>query len=130
MPSKTVFTQVKTTQSLEEVVDAVQVALRRLGGQVLPRGSTIEIIDGNAGISFAFLAKFQAFVSINQNKKKENVFDIDCQIRWSPNSIFWICFIAGFCLFLVTWIINVLYLFIDPIPSYQQALDRVQAELD
>jgi hypothetical protein len=34
MASKTVFTQVKTTQSLEEVTDAVVIALRRLGGQV------------------------------------------------------------------------------------------------
>jgi hypothetical protein len=129
MTSKTVFTQVKTTQSLEEVTDAVVIALRRLGGQVFPRGSTIEVVDGNAGVSCAFVAKFQAFVSITQNKKKENTFDIDCQIRWSPNSVFWLCLIAGFCL-IITWIGNLLYLFIDPVPSYQQALDRVQTELD
>lgn len=119
----------KTTQSLEEVTDAVVIALRRLGGQVFPRGSTIEVVDENAGIPFAFLAKFQAFVSITQNKKKDNTFDIDCQIRWIPNSVFWLCLIAGFCL-LFPWIGNLLYLFIDPVPSYQQALDRVQAELD
>jgi hypothetical protein len=80
-------------------------------------------------VSCAFVAKFQAFVSITQNKKKENTFDIDCQIRWSPNSVFWLCLIVGFCL-IITWIGNLLYLFIDPVPSYQQALDRVQAELD
>jgi uncharacterized protein (DUF1330 family) len=129
MASKTVFTQVKTTQSLEEVTDAVTTSMRRLGGQVFPRGGTIEVIDGNAGVSCAFVAKFQAFVSITRNKKKENTFDIDCQIRWSPNSIFWICLIAGLCL-VFTWIGNLLYLFIDPVSQYQQALDRVQAELD
>lgn len=130
MASKTTFTQIKTTQSLEEVTDAVVIAMRRLGGEVFPRGSsTVEVTNGNAGISCAFVAKFQAFITITQNKKKENTFDIDCQIRWSPNDVFWLFFIMGWCL-LITWIGNLLYLFIDPVPSYQQALDRVRAELD
>jgi hypothetical protein len=129
MPTKTVFTQVNTTQSLEEVTDAVIIAMRRLGGQVIPRGSAIEVIDGTSGIDLAFVAKFQANICINENKKKENTYDIDCQIRYSPNSVFWICLVAGFCLFL-PWIGNVLYLFINPVTSYQQTLDRVQAELE
>ncbi len=128
MQSKTVFTQIKTDQSLEEVTDAVMLGMRRLGGQVIPRGTTIEVIDGVAGIDLAIVAKFQAVVSITQNKKKDDTYDIDCQIRYSPNGVFWLCFIAGFCLF-IPWVGNVLYLFIDPMPAYQQVLDRVQAEL-
>ena len=129
MPSKTVFTQVNTNQSLEEVTDAVVVAMRKLGGQVIPRGSTIEVIDGTSGVDLAFVAKFQANVCVTKNKKKENTYDIDCQIRYSPNGVFWICLISGFCLFL-PWIGNILYLFINPVTSYQQTLDRVQAELE
>lgn len=37
MPSKTIFTQLKTEHSSEDVTDAVATAMRRLGGQVSHR---------------------------------------------------------------------------------------------
>lgn len=129
MPSKTVFTQLKTDQSLEDVTDAVATAMRRLGGQVSHRGTMIEVIDGNQGVDLATKAKLQAYVSVSKNKKKDKTYDIDCQIRYSPNSVFWICFWLGWCL-VITWIGNLLYLFVNPVPAYQQVLNRVQAELE
>ncbi len=71
MASKTVFTQVKTTQSLEEVTDAVVIALRRLGGQVLPRGSTIEVIDGNAGVSVPSSLSFRHLLASPRIKRRK-----------------------------------------------------------
>jgi len=130
MPTKSAFAEVQTTRSLEEVTDAAVLEMRKLGGQVIARNGTIEVIDGTSGINFAFLAKFQANIYISPNKKKDNTYNIDCQIRYSPNSVFWICLILGFCLFTITWIGNALYFFINPVPAYQQALNRVQAELD
>lgn len=130
MGIKTVFTQVTTTKSLDDVTDAVVIAMRRLGGQVIPRNNTIEVIDGSSGVDYAFVAKLHATVCVSQNKKKDNTYDIDCQIRYSPNSVFWICLVAGFCLFAITWVGCILYFCINPVPAYQQALDRVRAELE
>ena len=129
MGIKTVFTQVITTQSLDDVTDAVIVSMRRLGGQVIPRGSAIEVIDGISGIDLAFVAKFQATVCVTQSKKKDNTYDIDCQIRYDRSGFCWICCIAGFFT-IFAWIVPILYLFINPVPAYQQALERVQAELE
>ncbi len=129
MSTKSVFAEVKTNQSLEEVTDAVVLEMRKLGGQVIDRNGAIEVIDGTSGVDFAFVAKFQANVYVAPNKKKDNTYNIDCQIRYSPNAVFWICFILGLCTFF-PWIGNVLYLFISPVTAYQQALNRVQAELD
>ena len=129
MPVKNVFAQVKTDQSFEDVVDAVVLEMRRMGGQVIARDGTIEVVDGTSGVALAFVAKFHANIRVSANKKKENVYDLDCQIRYSPNSIFWICLISGFCLVL-PWVGNVLYVFIDPAASYQQVLDRVQVEVE
>lgn len=129
MSVKNVFAQVKTSQSLEDVVDAVSLAMRRMGGRVDSRDAAVEVFDGTAGVTFAFMAKFHASIRVSKSKKKENVYDIDCQVRYSPNGIFWVCLISGFCL-LLPWVGNVLYVFMDPAVSYQQALDRVQIELE
>jgi hypothetical protein len=129
MPTKSVFAEVQTTRSLEEVTDAVALEMRKLGGQVITRNSAIEVIDGTSGVDFAFVAKFQANVYVAPNKKKDDTYNIDCQIRYSPNAVFWICLILGLCTFFA-WIVNLLYLFINPVTAYQQALNRVQAQLD
>jgi hypothetical protein len=128
MAIKTVFLQLKTSEPIEEVVEAVQLSLRRLGGQVLVKDNTIIVTDGSQGVSLGFLAKIKATVTISPSKRKKGAYDIDCQIIRKPSEIFWICLVLGFCL-LITWAGNIAYLFVDPIPAYQQALDRAQYEL-
>ncbi|MCP9818945.1 hypothetical protein KBZ18_05500 [Synechococcus sp. Cruz-9H2] len=128
MAIKTAFLQLRTSEPIEEVVEAVQLSLRRLGGQILARNNTIIVTDGSQGVSLGFLARIQATVTVSPSKRKEGAYDIDCQIITKPSGIFWICLALGFCL-IISWAGNIAYLFVDPIPVYQQALDRVQYEL-
>lgn len=123
MGNKTVFYQVDSDKSLEEVKVATQKALSMMGGMILDRGDGFQINQANKNINFSFTADFETFVSIRESKPGK--YDILVSASWKPNALFWICLIVGFFIFGILWIVPLLYLFIDPTSAYQQALFTV-----
>lgn len=123
MGSKTIFHQLETTRSLDEVKGALQKTLTLMGGTVLNRGDGFQVTQAKNGINFAFSADFDTFVSVRESKP--GTYEILVNANWKPNSVFWVCLIVGFFIFGILWIVPLLYLFIDPTPAYQQALFSV-----
>ena len=72
--------------------------------------------------TFGFVATFDAAVKLKQVNQER--YEVEAYVNWRPNMLFWICLVLGF-FFLIPWIVNILYLFVDPSP-YQKALDRMQ----
>ena len=128
MGSKTLYHQISTERGLDRVREATQRSLVLLGGSMMPRGDGFEITQGAQGVNFAFTADFSTFVNIVQSQPGR--YDIMCTVSWKPNVVFWICFVVGFFVLGILWIIPLLHLFIDPTSAYQQALFRIQAFLD
>ncbi len=124
------FTEVdvKTDKSIEEVIDATKRALRRVGGGINSSGNNIRVMNGANGVSMAFMSTLSAIIEVQEHK--DNKFTINATITKTPNAMFWVALVAGFCLFLISWILNILYFVSDPTPQYQMALDQVQNELD
>jgi hypothetical protein len=125
MGSKTLFYQIETQKSREEVVAATKNALVMLGGTPQNRGdNNIFVLQANNGVNFAFTADFETMVSVQENKPGR--FDLLVNVNWKPNAVFWVCLIVGFFIFGILWIIPFLYLFIDPSSAYQQLFFTVQ----
>jgi hypothetical protein len=120
MGSKTIFHQLESDKTLDEVKMATQKSLMMMGGTVQPRGDGFQLLQANTGINFAFTADFDTFVSIRESKPGK--FEILVNANWKPNVLFWICLIVGFFIFGILWIVPILYFFIDPTSAYQQAL--------
>jgi hypothetical protein len=120
MGSKTIFHQLESNKTLDEVKVATQKALMMMGGTVQPRGDGFQLLQANNGINYAFAAEFDTFVSIRESKPGK--FEILVNANWKPNVLFWICLVVGFFIFGILWIVPILYLFIDPTSAYQQAL--------
>jgi hypothetical protein len=128
MGSRTLFSQIVTEKTPDEVKSAIITAFRSLGGTMenLPNGVTIK--QGVNGVNFAFSADFTANIILRELKDKK--FDIECSINWKMNMLSWICLIVGIFIFGILWIVPLLYLFIKPDDAYQAALHRVQTFLD
>jgi len=120
MGSKTIFHQIETTKPLDEVKAAAEKVLTMMGGTVIDRGDGFQVNQAKNGINFSFTADFETFVSIRENKPGKYEFLVNAS--WKPNALFWVCFVVGFFIFGILWIVPFLYLFIDPTPAYQQAL--------
>jgi len=120
MGSKTIFHQLESDKTLDEVKMATQKALMMMGGTVQPRGDGFQLLQATSGINYAFAAEFDSFVSIRESKPGK--FEILVNANWKPNVLFWACLIIGFFIFGILWIVPILYLFIDPTSAYQQAL--------
>ena len=127
MGSKTVFYSFDTNRSYAEVKEATQRSLMMLGGTQQDLGQVITIQQGNIGVGNAFTAEMQADVNIRQVNPTK--YEILCQINWKPSSIVWICLVVGFFIFGILWIIPLLYLFVDPVSAYQQAIFRIPSLL-
>ncbi len=127
MGSKTVFYTLDTDKPAEQVREALKKSFLLLGGTLLEQGDGIQIKQGTSGVSFAFAANFNAFISMRQTSP--NKYEFFGTINWSPNGLFWACLIIGFFIFGILWIVPLLYLFIDPSTAYQQALFRTQSML-
>jgi hypothetical protein len=125
MATKTVYRRLTTSESSEVVVDRTTQALRRLGGVLREAGpNTLHIKNGNSGVNFAFAADMDATIEI---RPIEGGYEINGTIDTKPNTVFWVCLIGGFFFLWFLWVVNILYLMIDPIPQYQQALDSIEA---
>lgn len=128
MGSRTLYAQVTTDKSPDEIKAAIRNAFRAVGGTMQETPSGIEIKQGVNGVSFAFSADFTTQVNLRQVKEK--MYEIECAIQWKLNALSIICLVVGFFVFGILWIVPILYLFIKPDDVYQQALHRVQVYLE
>jgi hypothetical protein len=128
MPSRTLYTQIVTEHSPDELKEAVRSAFRSLGGTMMDTPSGISVRQGVQGVSFAFTADVLAHVNLREIK--ENKYEIECQLNWSMNALSWICLVVGFFVLGILWIVPLLFLFLKPEEAYLQALNRVQIFLE
>ena len=124
MGSKTVAVIIDSEKPYEQVKSAVRSSLSYLGGSVQENGDQFLVTQGTNNVNFAFNANFKAMINIRQVAPTR--YEVFGTINWSPNGLFWVCFIVGFFLFGILWIDNLLYLFIDPTNAYTQALSHAQ----
>ena len=123
-----VSTIIQTSAPMEEVVKRVsQALLSTVGGNIIEQGDTIHVKGGTNGVSMAFAADISAVISIN--KQNDSEYLVQANVNKSPNALFWISLIIGFFVFLLSWIVNIMYLFVDPAPAYQGALAQAQSML-
>lgn len=123
MTSKTVFYIIDSEKPIEQVREALKKSLMLLGGTVFEMGDGYQVKQGVNGVNYAFTANFDAMISLRQSGP--NRYEIFANINWSPNGLFWACFIIGFFVLGILWIIPLLYLFIDPTQAYQQSFMRI-----
>ena len=122
-----VFRRITCGRSIDDVMRAAEYSLRSLGGSVYRSGSTITIRNGTVGVSFPFVADFDARMTVLE--RGSGVYDVECSITMIPNTVFWICAIVGFFCLWFLWGVNVLYFVVDPRSPYEQALQRLEMEL-
>jgi hypothetical protein len=127
MGSKTIIHSIESGKPLTDIKEATKKSLMLLGGTVVDFGDGFQVKGGDSGIQMAFVADFESMISIQD--QGNNHWNIMATISWSPNTIFWVCLISGFFL-VIPWIINILYLFVDPTQAYQQRLFMVNSFLD
>lgn len=117
MPSKMLYQVIETVKSLDEVSTALKNNSTILGGQTVQlSNNSLRIVNGKEGVQFGFSADFDATITVNP--KPENRYEIISNITWKMNTLSWICFIVGFFVFGILWVIPLLYLFIDPSKAY------------
>lgn len=121
---KTIFHTLETNKPLPQVKEAVKKSLILLGGSILEQGDSFQVKQGVNGVNFAFTANVEAYISVRQTAP--NKYELFSSVNWTPNALFWVCLIVGFFVFGILWIIPLLYVFVDPMPAYQQSLYRVQ----
>mgnify|MGYP006943099073 CR=1 FL=1 len=97
--------------------------MRRLGGALQRSGDSITIHNGATGVNMAFMAELQATITLK--RKSNDEYEIYCDILYKPNGLFWACLVVGFFCLWFLWILNFLYLMVDPLPAYQSILDRI-----
>jgi len=124
MGSKTLFTQVASEKSIDDVKVALKQAFQSVGGLMIESPRGIEINQGVNGVSFAFAADVSAQVNIRQ--VNDRLYEIECTVSWKMSALSIICLIVGLFMFGILWIVPLLYLFVNPEFSYQQSLQRVQ----
>lgn len=130
MGRKTLWGHVTTTSTIEEVRETTKNCFRFLGGTIedVSKGTVkgIHIANGTQGVSFAYSAKFDTYIVVSS--PKQDTYEIEVLIKWRWNWFSWLCFLFGFEL-LVPWIVPILFFFINPTHSYQEAIDRIQTSL-
>ena len=125
MASKNIFHVIETDRPYAQVKDAVKRSLMFLGGQMYENADGFQLKQAVNGVSFAFAANFDSYIQMRQTGPTR--YEISGLINWSPNTLFWICLIGGIFVIGLAWVVNLLYLFIDPSNAYQQAFFRAQS---
>ncbi len=128
MATRTNYVQVTTNKTPEEIRNTTMTAFRALGGAMKETATGFQIVQGAQGVRFAFTAKLSALIAFRQIKPDR--YEIECVLQWSPNNLVWICLAIGFFVLGILWVIPVLYLFVNPVEAYQQALHRAQQLLE
>lgn len=122
-----VYRQIKTTKSPEEVFQAVEHSLRlTVGGTITRQGNVFKIYDGKQNLNLAYAADINATVTLLQSAP--DMLEINGDIELEPNQFFWLMGILSlFCLwFLLAF--NIMYFVMDPTRNYQLALDRINLD--
>ena len=117
------FRRIQTSAARADLLKATEDALRRVGGVLMTTGETISIQGGNAGVSTSFASDIQATAVVREKSPGE--YEVTCTISTSPNAIFWVCAVVGLCIWPL-WIVNVFHFMVDPLPTYQRALDQIE----
>jgi hypothetical protein len=125
--TRSLYGQVVTNKSFDEVKKTAASAFMMLGGTLVETPDGFQISNGANGVNFGFTAKFTAWVRIREVKAQH--YDLECVINWSPAPIVWICLVVGLFIFGILWLVALLYLFVNPGEAYQQALFRTQQVL-
>jgi hypothetical protein len=120
MGAKTIFAEIRTNKSLEEVKVATKETFRTLGGVIQDTPYGFQIEGGGAGINFSFVATINAVVVVKQ--QSPGLYRIEAMIAWNPNALVWICLVVGFFMFGILWVVAALYLFVDPAPVYNRLM--------
>lgn len=127
MGSKVLFTQIRTSAPLEQVVDTLSQTVTPLGGIVTKLNNTLLINGGKEGVQFGFTADFDSQTIVQQTAVDS--YNITMNIHWKMNTLTIICLVVGIFVFGILWIIPLLYLFIDPTTAYNNCLILLQAKL-
>ena len=120
----TLYREITTSKPFNEVMDATEESLKRLGGVLQRTENAFNILNGKSGVSMSFVAEINARVTVRQ--KSEGKYEIECNIDKRPNAFFWVCLIVGFFFLWSLWIFNGLYFAVNPLPIYQTALDNIE----
>lgn len=127
MGSKILYTQVRTSASLEQVVDTFAQCLIPLGGTIAKFNNTLQLDNAKEGVQFGFAADFNSQAVVQQSA--ENTYNITMNIQWKMSTLTIICLIVGFFVFGILWVVPLLYMFIDPSSTYNNYLLMLQSKL-
>lgn len=127
MGSKILYTQVKTSASLEQVVDNLAQCLLPLGGAIAKSSNTVQLEGGKEGVQFGFTADFSSQAVVQQTDN--NTFNITMNVQWKMSTLTIICLIVGIFVFGILWIVPLLFLFVDPSTVYNNYLLMLQSKL-
>lgn len=127
MGSKVLFTQVHTSATIDQVVDALFQTLTSLGGIITKQNNTLLIDGGKEGVQFGFSADFDSQTIVQQ--MSPDSYNITMNIHWKMNTLTIICLVVGAFVFGILWIVPLLYLFIDPTNAYNNCLTLLQSKL-
>ena len=124
MSTRNLYGSLVTDKTPDEIKEAVKKSFRTVGGEIQDTPNGILITKGTQGVKNA-IAAFQFTSTVDINPVGGKKYELVCKINWQPNYIVHLfCLVGGF-MFLLPWIYNILYFFVNPTPAYQQAIDRV-----
>lgn len=126
--TKTVYVGFTTDRDREDIKDATKKVLYSLGGNIRDTRHGFEIDQGSKGINFAFAADFHSTIDIKE--KRPGSYEIGATVSYKPSMLTWLCFVLGWFFLWFLWFVPLVYFFINPTEAYQQALNRIESELE
>ncbi len=127
MGSKILYTQVRTSASLEQVVDSLAQCLLPLGGAISKSNNVVQLEGGKEGVQFGFTADFSSHAVVQLSGT--DTFNITMNIQWKMNTLTIICLIVGVFSAGILWIVPLLFFFVDPASVYNYYLLMFQSKL-
>ena len=122
--NRSIQTIITTEKTPEEIREAVRRAFYSVSGQIIDTKDAIIIEQGTLGVSCAFSINMMAFIHLW--RIKENTYRLECYLQWKWNALSWICFVVGWFVLGILWVVPLCTLFFNPLPTYQRALYEVQ----
>ena len=111
---------VKTSLSEEEVLKRLEQSfMSTVGGNIIRNEKSLVIKNGVNGVSPRIGADIDAVVNVVE---QDDGYLLQCLVKKRQNATFTWCIILGLFVFF-PWIVNIIYIFIDPSHAYNNALD-------
>ena len=98
-------------------------AFQPLGGVPTGTRTGFALLDAKYGISFQSWVKLTTNVVIQ--KLRENNYEVQVYMNWGWGTTMWIMLVLGLILGGFPLLFWLLYLLFDPVPAYQQAINRI-----